>query len=431
MAISFDQIFLSVIGLALLVALAIGTWKFVKKYDNPGAVFDYKVVRQLPLWFALILLAVNIAMAMYSAGVEPEDPTEKMSVVTRATLHITLETIGFLCLLGIPYFLFCTVFCIIIWRRYNKELKGSNVSNKQEKLKYRLSAIRFTFLFGILVIICLLMGIYGPYQNTYLVAVAVNQDVQLEWWFRDTFPFYKSLDYTMVPVHFLDHTLLSETDFTQRGTNFYLPEDYKPFKDMVYRLKCMVILYYSNLVFAIGKGLLSVPHYMIVLEKDMQDLVEGKTDLAATVNYAANTDREDRRRSNRRGTRGRGSSRTDDASDEDRLSQDDIEEYLREAIEFYGYEGDEVTEKIDEAMDNYLKEDEERVIVQVSNKLASIHQSIISFEEKSAEYSNERYEREGMRTAKSIERILKGSVQRAGGFGISLSRSKAERKFKR
>lgn len=439
-----DTVFLSILSLSLLVLLGIGTWRFVTKYDNPGSVFDYKVVRQLPLWFALILLAINIAMAMYSAGVEPEDPSEKMSVVTRAILHLSLETIGFMCLLGVAYFLFCIIYCIIIWRRYNKELRG-NPANKKKLIEYRTSAIRFTFLFVALLFICIFMGIYGPYKNTYLVAVAVNQEPQLDWWFRETFHFmFRVPDYSLINQHVVDHSLLKPNEFIQRGGELYLPSTYSPFKDMVFRLKCMVILFQSNLIFAVGKGLLSVPHYMIVLEKDMQDLIEGKTDLAGTIDSAAressSTGR--RSRSNRRGSRGRGSRNRDTSRDtgnrrpdsdenyDDTLSEADIEEYLIEALEFFGYEEDEIMDKVDEALDNYRAEDEERVIVQVSNKLASIHQSILKFEEDSQDMSEQEYATKGLRTAKSIARVLKGSVARNGGFSISLSIPKAERKFK-
>jgi hypothetical protein len=406
MELTFDNIVLMVLGLATIIFVIVGTARFVKKHKDPGSEVDYRIVRQLSFWFLVIVASINIGMALISAGVEPANHEEKINTVSRWILHVSLELMGFFCLIAVGYFLVLVLYSAIWSRKLSVQL-WKNKKNKELRVQ-RNRAVRLCLQSLALLCICVPMGIAGPYENAFLVSLALDQSVQFKWWFMEINPLVRAYDYSTLPFALLRETSLTEADAVLRGGVYYLPGDYRPLNDMNLQLQSMCILFYFNIMAGLVKGLFSVPHYLNVLEKEVEETIMGKKPKKDKPSESKKETKKEKK--------------------EKKLSENDMEEYLAEILEFYGYEDDELDEKVETCITNFESEDYDEVIQDVSNNISSIINKLESLEKQEDSLDEDEYNSKAYAICESINRIFRKRVVR-GGLGVPLSNTKYKKKY--
>jgi len=405
MEISYDSLIITLLGIATVVTIIVATVRFVKKHKDPGSELDRQLVQQISFYILIVLLCINAGMAFISAGVEVEEVDEKINPLARWIMHGSLELFGYLCLIAVGATLLYVIYSASYAREYHITWIKSKKKNK-EQLKYRNIALQNMVWYFVLLCIYLPVGILGPYSNVLIVSFAYDQTAQFDFWFRDVTPFFlASYDYATVPFSFLKETDLTQADLVQRGTDYYLPADYNPLKDMKLPLQAMCILFAFNIIAGLTKGIVSSAHIIERIKNDMQDKIEGKS-----TKKRKPSERKEKKKKKQEEKK-----KTSSSND-----TDELEDYLTDILDFYGYEDDELEGKVSTALANFEKEDYDEVIQEVSNNLSSIINAIEKLEQDAEDMEDDIFNIEARKVAEGINRTFRKSVSK-GGLGLPLS----------
>lgn len=416
MTISTDDLILYLVGGATVIWLIIATIKFIKKNKDPGSELDRQMVQQISFFILVILIFINVGMAFISAGVEAKALDERINPLARWIMHSSLELFGYFCLVAVGSFIIYTIYYFIYAWKYQTKLRQSKGRNK-EYIEFRNRALRHAFYNLLVTAILLPIGIAGPFSNTLIVSFAYDQYAQFDYWFRELVPFMRSYDYTTIPLDWLKPTTeITEQTALLRDGIYYLPADYQPLQDMKLPLQAMCILFKFNVIAGLAKGLVSGQHILDRIDDELVERIEKKKVKKPNPSEKPNQP----------------SSKKEEKKEEKKkareLDDDELETYLVDILEFYGYEGEELNKKVGVCMDNFNKEEYDEVIQEVSNSVSSITNKIDDLLEKMGEIEEDEYNEIARRACDSINRVFRKRVS-DGGFGLPLSKAVYKAKY--
>lgn len=260
MEISLELVLISLGVFMAVIAVIIYVNKFIKKSysvgGNPGILLAERLDDNAQLMIVVFLILLNICMGVISGSVHPSDE-EGLPIAVRMISHLTIEGMAFICLIfsassGLRFYYYTAI------------ARTGSVDGKDYKSLKKKSG-RYAIYYALLTIACPVIAVTASYKNVEMVAAALQQTKQLQFYWSEFSGsilwgmFGRTPSYEMIPTSLLINSDLVKGTFPNvTYVTPYLGNTYVPFADMNYPLQLMVILFRINLVMGIFDAIISI-----------------------------------------------------------------------------------------------------------------------------------------------------------------------------
>jgi hypothetical protein len=373
---SASNIIISVVMIVIFAVIGVVIHRSTKSKTDVGMGFLGYLVKQELFLLTLIVLVLITGEAGLVASFHPADLDERIPEMARFISHWGINLAGFIATVNVPKKIAELIFLIP-----NPLTRDPAIIAARRKDKDRSKKIILLLFYSLL---SLGISLFLPAVNVYMLASGVGQVQQLEFLWSEWF---SNIDmaqvYANTPVSYLQATHIND------GREF-LGEYYSPFKDFKYPLLLVFVAAFTHYAIAMLEGVASAIAYygtFTLLNAPAPARSSGSSSGSSSSSSAPNPDRDP----------------------------------IALVLEFYGYEGVKLTDKIAESLEKLDSIRNDAHKANIGAKIAALYDKVEDIQTRQPTMTRAEWTREARRLRSTIRDTFRSPHTSGAGLGITLS----------
>lgn len=245
---SIANIFGGVLLLMLLIAVMVIVWKGSSLKQDLGVLFHKIVIDQKLVWLSILLLALSLVEASYTAVSHAEGIAVRgqLPVAARLGMHAVVNLIAFVIQVSLASIISVAFIAI---SNFFLEVGGYvRAAKDKKKIAPVLKSMGMVLVQLVLVSMSVFIAFAAPVFNIYVLAANMMEIPQLTLFWSDCWTDMRAV-YAATPRTYLTVTYLTPPDIGSLGENF------SPYSDMSTALKVLIVGGALHLMVAIFDGI--------------------------------------------------------------------------------------------------------------------------------------------------------------------------------
>lgn len=245
---SIANIFGGVLLLMLLMAVVVIVWKGSSLKQDLGVLFHRIVIDQKLVWLSILLLALSLVEASYTAVSHAEGIAVRgqLPVAARLGMHAVVNLIAFVIQVSLASIISVAFISVT---NFFSELGGyARATKDKKKFAPVLKSMGMVLVQLVLVSMSVFIAFAAPVFNIYVLAANMMEIPQLTLFWSDCWIDMRAV-YAATPRTYLTVTYLTPSDVG------YLGDNYSPYSDMSTALKVLIVGGALHLMVAIFDGI--------------------------------------------------------------------------------------------------------------------------------------------------------------------------------
>jgi len=372
---SASNIIISVVMTVIFASVGIMIFRSTKSKTDVGMGFLGYLTKQELFLLTIIVLVLITGEAGLVASFHPEDIDEHIPEMARFISHWGINLAGFIATVNVPKKIAELIFLIP-----NPFVRDPAIIAARRKDKDRAKKITLLLFYTVL---SLGISIFLPAVNVYMLASGVGQVQQLEFLWSEWFTNIDMASvYANTPVSYLKATHIND------GREF-LGEYYSPFKDFKYPLLLVFVAAFTHYAIALLEGVAAAIAYygtFTLVNPPAASRTSSSSSSGSSSSSAPNPDRDP----------------------------------IAMVLEFFGYEGVKLSDKIAEALDKLdgIRNDAHKA--NIGAKIAALYDSVQDLQDRQGTMTRTEYAREARRLRADLKKTFRSSHNSGVGLGITL-----------